>query len=76
MTELRGQVVRKVVSAGSKSEHAAVVLVTDDGELLLRRAGGNAFRDPELDALVGKHIRGAGQLAGGTFIMDGWSEEE
>ena len=75
MTELRGEVVKKVVAARSKSEHAAVVLVTSDGELLLRRAGGNAFRDPELDALVGKRICGQGDLAGTTFILARWTEE-
>jgi hypothetical protein len=75
MKELHGQVVRKVVGQGSKSEHAAVVLVSDSGHFVLRRNGGNAFMDPELDQLVGKRICGAGSIAGATFIMDEWKEE-
>jgi hypothetical protein len=77
VTEIRGAVSKKQVAAGSKSEHAAVVLVTaEGGEYTLRLRGGNAFRDPKLDALIGKHIRGAGDVvSGATFIMDEWSEE-
>lgn len=75
MKELQGEVVRQVVGEGSKSEHEAVVLVSDDGQFILRRNGGNAFMDSELDKLVGKRIRGAGQVAGATFIMDEWNEE-
>ena len=77
MTELSGEVVKKRVAPGSKSEHDAVVLMAADGaEYLLRRLGGNAFSDPDLDALVGKRIRGAGNIvAGATFIMKEWSEE-
>jgi hypothetical protein len=70
--QLRGKVVRKTVAIGSKSEHAAVVLVTADAEYVLRRSGGNAFADPELDALVGETIRASGTLHGYTFLVDSW----
>jgi hypothetical protein len=70
-----GEVVRKLVAEGTKSEHPAVVLVTGGEEYLLRRAGGNAFADPSLDQLVGKRIRATGTLAGVTLILDGWVEE-
>ena len=71
---LEGRVVRKRVSAGSKSEHEALVLVTPDGhEYKLRRVEGNPFRDPELDALEGKRIECEGILRNGQFIMARWS---
>jgi hypothetical protein len=73
--QLRGKVVRKSVGAGSKSERAAVVLVTADGEYVLRRSGGNAFADPELDALVGAKIRATGTLHGYTFLVDSWERD-
>ena len=73
--QLRGKVVRKPVGAGSKSDRAAVVLVTPDAEYVLRRRGGNAFADPELDALVGVTIRATGTLHGYTFLVDSWERE-
>ncbi len=71
--KLSGRVIRKPVAAGSKSEHAAVVLKTAGGEeYSLRRLGGNAFRDPQLDELVGSSITGDGHVAGQTFILKSW----
>jgi hypothetical protein len=71
--ELTGEVIRKTVSGGSKSEHAAVVLKTEQGtEYVLRRKGGNAFADAELDRLVGQHIRAEGFVHGYTFVLDHW----
>jgi hypothetical protein len=72
--DYKGKVVRKPFAAGTKSEHEAVVLVTDGEELLLRRQGGNPFSDPELDGLVGKQITCKGIVRGYTLIMSGWSE--
>jgi hypothetical protein len=69
-----GLVVKKRVGAGSKSDREAVVLQTGDAELVLRREGGNAFSDPELDKLVGRRIRGVGRRAGYTFIMKNWED--
>jgi hypothetical protein len=71
---ISGTVVRKNVAGGSKSEHQAVLLRTADGEeWLLRRLGGNAFSDPQLDELVGASITGEGQVAGNTFILKSWT---
>ena len=71
---LQGRVVRKRVSAGSKSEHEALVLVTPDGEeYKLRRQEGNPFRDPELDVLEGKRIECEGIVRDGLVIMTRWS---
>ena len=67
-----GLVVKKLVAEGSKSEHEAVVLETSGRDLILRRQGGNAFKDDVLSALVGKHIRGAGRLVGSTLILSEW----
>lgn len=74
--KLTGRVVKKSFAAGSKSERAAVFLVTPKREYVLRRRGGNAFRDPELDALVGKSIRCAGTVTGYTLLLDEWKEIE
>lgn len=71
---LEGTVARRRVAAGSKSEREAVVLETDDDWRVLRRRGGNAFRDPELDQLVGKRIRAEGSEDGQTLIMSRWDE--
>jgi hypothetical protein len=73
--EFRGDVVRKAVAAGSKSERSAVVLRTDNGDFVLRIVGGNAFADQRLDALVGTRIRAEGELNGTTLLMRSWSEE-
>jgi hypothetical protein len=73
--EFRGDVVRKAVAAGSKSERSAVVLRTDNGDFVLRIVGGNAFADERLDALVGTRIRAEGELNGTTLLMRSWSEE-
>ena len=71
--KLRGQVFRKTVAKGSKSERLAVVLRTTQGDYVLRREGGNAFRDAELDGLVGRKIECEGEVAVNTLIMSGWS---
>jgi hypothetical protein len=71
---LEGQVVKKPFAVGSKSEHEAVMLVTAEGEYVLRRQGGNPFRDPTLDVLVGKSITCEGTLHGYTFTMSQWAE--
>lgn len=67
---LEGDVVRKRIHIGSKSEHDAAMLVTADGEFKLRVQGGNPFVDPEVEALVGKRIRGEGLVSARQFIME------
>ena len=76
MDAFEGRVVRRRVSRGSKSDREAVVLDTGDGAYVLRRFGGNAFSDPVLDELVGRRIRGTGQLAGQTLLLHDWVELE
>jgi hypothetical protein len=69
----QGKVVRQRFGAGSKSEHEAVALLTPQGPLKLRRPGGNPFRDPELEKLVGKEIACEGDLHAGQLIMSQWN---
>ena len=74
---LTGAVIRKAVAKGSKSEHEAVVLRTPEGgEYILRCSGGNAFRDPQLDDLVGSTITADGLVTGQTFIMKVWNVDD
>ena len=50
------------------------MLETSEGEYVLRREGGNPFRDPELEQLVGKRIRAVGRERQHTLVMDHWEE--
>jgi hypothetical protein len=62
MAEFTGKVTSGPFGTGSKSEHRAVYLETDQGRFVLRREEGNPFHDPELEALVGKTVRCEGEL--------------
>lgn len=70
--ELRGKVVRQRYGAGSKSEHEAVMLATEGTTYRLRRKGGNPFKDPELDRLIGQEIVCQGTVHKDTVLMDSW----
>jgi hypothetical protein len=70
----RGRVERRRVGRGSKSEHDAVVLATDDGVYVLRRRGGHAFEDSALDGLVGKALECEGELLDNTLHVTSWRE--
>ena len=72
--ELSGEVTRRPFGVGSKSEREAVVLVTPAGDFVLRRQGGNAFADSELDRLVGKSVCCTGFVHGYSFIISAWTE--
>ena len=66
---VEGVVVRRRINIGSKSEHDATMLVSEEGAFKLRRSGGHPFSDPEVQALVGFRIRAEGFLTAGQFIM-------
>lgn len=72
----QGEVVLMPTGRGSKSEREVVQLVTKAGEFILRRRGGNPFRDQVLEALVGKKIEALGRLKGRTLFLEEWSEPE
>jgi hypothetical protein len=69
----QGTVARRPFAAGTKSDHEAVVLLTPDGPLKLRRPGGNPFRDDTLDGLVGHEIECDGELHAGQLVMNRWT---
>lgn len=64
-----GSVVKRRFAKGSKSERDAIFLVTSDGDYVLRRQGGNAYHDPDLERLVGKKIRCTGFVTGYTLLF-------
>jgi hypothetical protein len=70
--EFAGRVVLEPIGKGSKSEHDAVLLVAAGTKYILRREGGNAFRDDVLLGLVGKRIRARGEVVGATLLMSAW----
>jgi len=71
---ITGTVVRVQIAPGSKSEHVGVMLRTAEGdEYVLRRRGGNPFRDDVLERLVGTTITGEGLLTNQNFMMDEFS---
>ena len=61
---LRGRVAKRLLYAGTKSEHEGLVLVTAAGEFKLQRKGGNPFWDEKLAALQGKEIEAEGKATG------------
>ena len=70
-----GKVVRRRIAPRSKSDRMGVVLENEDGRwYVLRRAGGNPFRDKALDHLVGKMITATGMVSGRSLIMSEWAE--
>ncbi len=60
--KLKGKVVTGIFSPGSKSEHEAVYLETEEGRHRLKRKGGNPFSDESLKAFIGKNIIAEGEL--------------
>ena len=73
-TSVTGHVRRQLVSAGSKSEHEAIVIGTADDDYVLRRMDGNPFFDPLLDELVGKDLEVEGEVEGRNLIITTWRE--
>jgi len=69
LKKFSGSVVKRAFGTGTKSEHAAVMLVTKDAEYILRRQGGNAFHDPALEKLVGKKVQITGTVTGYTLLV-------
>ena len=68
----RGRVVRQQVARGSKSERTAVVLRTARRDYVLRRVGGHAMRDPQVDALIGHTVEGEGVVRDYVLVMSTW----
>jgi len=68
---VEGWVSRDIYAAGSKSEHPALMLTTDDGSrYLLRRLGGPAYADPELNPLAGQRVSVTGLIHRDVFLIE------
>jgi hypothetical protein len=70
---LRGRVAKKLLYAGTKSEHEGLVLVTSEGEFKLQRKEGNPFWDETLAELEGREIEAEGTLRETRFTMSRWT---
>ncbi len=66
---VEGNVVRKRINRGSKSDQDAVVLISDATAFKLRRQGAPSIGDDDIRALVGKRIRATGIVSAGQLIM-------
>ena len=70
---ISGRVIKKLLYAGTKSEHEGLVLITAEGDFKLQRKGGNPFWDETLADLEGKQIEAEGILRETRFIMSQWT---
>lgn len=73
MSEFTGKVTIGLFGEGTKSEHKALYLETEDRKYVLRRKGANPFFDPELRRLIGKTIRCSGFIIDYVLTIDEWS---
>jgi hypothetical protein len=71
--KVRGRIEKRLLYAGTKSEHEGLVLVTAEGEFKLQRKGGNPFRDDALAKLEGKEIEAEGALRETRFTLSQWT---
>jgi len=77
MSEIVGKISKRLLAQGTKSEHRGMVLEDAQGlQHVLRRVGGNPFRDPELEALEGRRLRLLGRATEGFFLVERWEEAE
>jgi hypothetical protein len=71
---LEGDVRRETVAAGTKSQRIALVLVTGDRRLRLRRRGAPAYGDdPALAGLEGHRVAVTGTALASVFLADSWT---
>ncbi|MHB8069662.1 MAG: hypothetical protein ACYDIC_17350 [Desulfobaccales bacterium] len=73
MPEFVGRVIKKTFGKGSKSEHEAVYLETEQKQYVLRRRGGNPFYDEEMQKLVGKTIHCTGVVIDYALLISDWA---
>ena len=73
--QLSGKVVMKKTSEGSKSERIAVLLQTENKSYILRKMGGNPFRDRSLEMLKGKSITVTGILDRNLLLVTAIKED-
>lgn len=68
--KLKGKVICKTFGKGSKSEHEAIYLETEQGEYVLRKAGSNPFENKELNEFVGKQVVATGAVKAYLFVVE------
>ncbi|MGA9754334.1 MAG: hypothetical protein WBV23_04245 [Desulfobaccales bacterium] len=73
MAEFIGKVIKKPFGIGSKSEHEAVFLETENNQYVLRRQGGNPFYDEAMQEIVGKTIRCTGVVVDYALLISDWA---
>ena len=76
LIELTGKLVRKQFGKGSKSEHDSIILESEKESYVIRRIGGNPFKDPVLEKLVGKKVKVTGFVDQYTFMARDIKEEK
>jgi hypothetical protein len=70
---VEGRVNRDTYAAGTKGEHSALILTATDGSrYLLRRLGGPAYADPDLDPLEGHRVSVTGLIHRDVFLIEDW----
>lgn len=68
---VKGTVVRKISSPGSKSEHEAFYLLSGGNQYLLRKPGGNPFEtSAEFSAYEGMTVNCTGSTEDYVFFVD------
>jgi hypothetical protein len=70
VNSMRGQVIKDLYGKGSKSEHEAVFIETDDGRYILRHKNGPAFGDTTLIQYIGHEVECDGFLVGTTLLAE------
>ena len=65
---ISGTVIQKTFAKGSKSEHEAIYIVTDQGEFVLRKKDDNPFENKALLSFVGKKVQADGTLKDYLFL--------
>lgn len=70
-TTLTGKVEKKDVGGTSKSAHTGFVLQTKDGDIKLRREGGNPFYDDFFEKYESKNITVEGYDMEQYFLVTG-----
>ena len=68
-TTLTGKVGKKDMGGTSKSAHTGFVLQTKDGDVKLRREGGNPFYDDFFEKYEGRNIAVEGFDMGQYFLV-------
>jgi len=68
-TTLTGKVGKKDMGGTSKSAHTSFVLQTKEGDVKLRREGGNPFYDDFFEKYEGKNIAVEGFDMGQYFLV-------